>query len=372
MAVSLRFSCKLIPTVQVISHLKKKELFITFNGFPRSKCNFVGPSSRSVFLNEFLCKRHLGSVSSLQIKDENRLAENEIDLSSQTNENNWQQEGGRLNLQSVQPLYDDHKTCLSEIAKHSNNQVYFNNGNPNSIFMTSSNSLITEYEKRMILLSESSNTPAAEPPKNDSGRPTPEQLQNILDVLASNLPQLFTQPLEYRIYHQNLIFENNIRGTRTVGLYHYVKQIALLRIVGHLKFAYVKFDVLKITSHPEDGTVKVRWRIRGVSGLKVFLNFWKISLMNLKDSIEREQESWYDGFSTFIVNSEGKVYHVIVDKMQPDPEQKVDVVKPTLATKLALMLGLSPRDCGELSQLLATLSQSQCLADAMLPLDQIE
>lgn len=53
------------------------------------------------------------------------------------------------------------------------------------------------------------------------------------------------------------------------GIYHYVKQVALLRIIGHLKFAFVRFEILKITSHPEDGTVKVRWRITGISGLRV-------------------------------------------------------------------------------------------------------
>lgn len=41
--------------------------------------------------------------------------------------------------------------------------------------------------------------------------------------------------MDYTIYHPNLIFENNIRGTRTIGLFPYVKQIALLRTVGHLK-----------------------------------------------------------------------------------------------------------------------------------------
>ncbi|KAJ4446915.1 hypothetical protein ANN_13616 [Periplaneta americana] len=82
---------------------------------------------------------------------------------------------------------------------------------------------------------------------------------------TGTLPNLFIQPLDYTIYHQDLVFENNIRGTRTVGLYHYVKQVALLRTVGHLKFAYVKFEILKITMHPEDDTVRIRWRIRGIS-----------------------------------------------------------------------------------------------------------
>jgi hypothetical protein len=40
------------------------------------------------------------------------------------------------------------------------------------------------------------------------------------------------------------------------GLYHYVKQVALLRTVGHLKYAYVKLELLKITQHPDDNTVR--------------------------------------------------------------------------------------------------------------------
>lgn len=60
------------------------------------------------------------------------------------------------------------------------------------------------------------------------------------------------------------------------GIYHYVKQIALLRAVGHIRFAYVKLDVLKITMHKEDNTVKLRWRIRGISGLKVGKNYSKV------------------------------------------------------------------------------------------------
>jgi hypothetical protein len=34
--------------------------------------------------------------------------------------------------------------------------------------------------------------------------------------------------------------------------------LALLRTIGHLKYAYVKLEVLKISRHSEDMTVKVR------------------------------------------------------------------------------------------------------------------
>lgn len=98
------------------------------------------------------------------------------------------------------------------------------------------------------------------------------------------------------------------------GLYHYVKQVALMRTVGHLKFAYVKLEVLKITKHSDDNTVKVRWRVRGISALKVMLNFWKFKLWKLKEIFE-DQEAWYDGFSTFYVGSNGLVFKHVADKV---------------------------------------------------------
>lgn len=68
------------------------------------------------------------------------------------------------------------------------------------------------------------------------------------------------------------------------GLYHYVKQIALLRTVGHIKFAYVKFEILKITMDPDDNTVKIRWRVRGISAMKVFASSWISNRFNIIDS----------------------------------------------------------------------------------------
>lgn len=73
------------------------------------------------------------------------------------------------------------------------------------------------------------------------------------------------------------------------GIFPYVKQVALLRTVGHIKYAYVKFEVMKITKHTEDNTVRVRWRIRGISGLKVMLNFWKYKLWKIKEVFDSQE-----------------------------------------------------------------------------------
>ncbi|XP_055683170.1 uncharacterized protein C6orf136 homolog [Lutzomyia longipalpis] len=156
-------------------------------------------------------------------------------------------------------------------------------------------------------------------------RPNSEDLAKVFNVLRTTLPKLFVKPMDYSIYSPNLIFENNITGKRTVGLYHYVKQVALLRTVGHLKYAYVNFEVIKITQHPEDNTVRVRWRIRGISAFKVMFMFWKYKLWKLKETFEN-MDSWYDGFSTFYIGNDGLIIKHVADKMMPDDSREVNKV----------------------------------------------
>lgn len=98
------------------------------------------------------------------------------------------------------------------------------------------------------------------------------------------------------------------------GLLNYIKQVALLRTVGHLKYAYVKMEVLKITKHPEDYTIKVRWRVRGISAFQVMLMFWKFKLWKFNEMFDA-QESWYDGFSTFYIGENGLVVKHVADKV---------------------------------------------------------
>lgn len=125
-------------------------------------------------------------------------------------------------------------------------------------------------------------------PSNDSeGKPNPEQLAYVYNTLRTALPKLFVEIMDYKIYENDMIFENNIKGTRTVGLYNYMKQISVLRTIGHIRFAYVRLDILKITQNPEDSSVKVRWRIRGLSGLKVIVLFWKYKLWKIKEIFEK-------------------------------------------------------------------------------------
>ncbi|XP_015176601.1 PREDICTED: uncharacterized protein LOC107066467 [Polistes dominula] len=176
--------------------------------------------------------------------------------------------------------------------------------------------------------------------RNQEGRPSKEQLEHIFTCLRQDLPNFFIKTLDYTIYSPNLIFINNIKGSETKGIFNYMKQLTWIRTIGHLKFAYVKLDVLKITMNPEDDTIKVRWRISGITGLRALFTLWKFKLWKMKEALN-DAEVWYDGFSTYYVGADGKIYKHVMDKMMPDQSKLYDKEKPTeVATKLAMFVGL--------------------------------
>lgn len=135
----------------------------------------------------------------------------------------------------------------------------------------------------------------------------------MFERLRQTLPKTLVDSHDFSIYNPNLVFENNIRGKRTVwdffpnfsseeksksvywfiyssGLYPaYVTEVAKLRIYCHLKFAFVKFDVIKITKHEEDSTVKVRWRISGMTGTRVLFTFWRYKLWEMKKMFDQQE-----------------------------------------------------------------------------------
>ncbi|XP_037074172.1 uncharacterized protein C6orf136 homolog, partial [Pollicipes pollicipes] len=99
-----------------------------------------------------------------------------------------------------------------------------------------------------------------------------------------------------------------VAGDLAWGIVPYIKQCALLRIVGHIKFSYVTLQVLQSSAHPEDDSIRIRWRIRGVSALKSMLMFWKFNIFKLQNSIDEHGVDWYDGYSIFQVGGDGKIH----------------------------------------------------------------
>lgn len=61
------------------------------------------------------------------------------------------------------------------------------------------------------------------------------------------------------------------------GISMYILQSSFLVTIGHMKYAHIQFDIIKITQHPEEGTIKVRWRINGVKLRQAVFGFIKVS-----------------------------------------------------------------------------------------------
>lgn len=171
--------------------------------------------------------------------------------------------------------------------------------------------------------------------------PSKEQLVFVSNQLAKDLPAFFANPkFNINMYHANIVLEDNIRGKRFSGLNDYYLQTKLLYILGHLRFSYINLDVIRISIHPEDGSVKVRWKI-SVFRLR---RFWKIKLFSVASSIQAAKEPWIEGFSIYYVMGDGLVHKHIVDKMIPHPHQELKKLEPSRAVPAANPLACSNRN----------------------------
>lgn len=124
------------------------------------------------------------------------------------------------------------------------------------------------------------------------------------------------------MYHTNMVLEDNIRGRRYIGLDKYTKIVNLLKLSAHVRFVYVRFHILKMSKHPEDGTIRVRWRIAGLGMVRMIVRFIP-DKMWMKGNMDRAAPSWYDGLSTFYVDSNDLIYKHKVDTLDRDQEQKL-------------------------------------------------
>ncbi|CAL8143664.1 unnamed protein product [Orchesella dallaii] len=187
-------------------------------------------------------------------------------------------------------------------------------------------------------------SPQAQPKEDEKGssplqsdKPSLDDLQKVYNALQASLEKLFTHPMNYSVYHPDIVFIDNIRNIRTQGLAKYIQQVALLKTVGHVKFAFVRFEIINMSMSHEEGRITVRWRIKGLSGLRVMLKFWKFRLWKWQE-IMNHQETWYDGISYFDVGGDAKIFQHLADKVMEDKNREVDA-KPRGNIPLAAKLG---------------------------------
>lgn len=160
-------------------------------------------------------------------------------------------------------------------------------------------------------------------PDNSTSRPNIDQLRQVQDNLSEGIQHVFVKRHNYRMYRQDVVFENNffLKSYKTRGILRYAVEIAKFRVYVHFKYANVRMEVLKATVSEEEGSVMVRWRAKGIPQARAFM-FWKFLPWKYAKSQNVEAE-WIDGFSTFLVDSDSFIYKHKLDRVIPEEEKEV-------------------------------------------------
>jgi len=168
---------------------------------------------------------------------------------------------------------------------------------------------------------------------NSEKEATPEtpgpDLDKVAYSLSFELGNAFVHQMDWRLYHPKLVFEDRIRGRRYEGLIDYVKFVNVVKFIAHIKFVYVRFEVLDITKHREDNSIGVRWRIAGLGVTRMFIRYipdkmWRRGNMN------KVAPTWYDGYSTFYVDNDNLIYKHIADRRKPDKDKEALAANPVV------------------------------------------
>lgn len=145
------------------------------------------------------------------------------------------------------------------------------------------------------------------PPRGDSEEE--QKLALMYERLRIELPGFFRKSHDYSMYSLDVEFVNGLLNTKTRGRVLYQLSLTLWRLLCLCYYADARLEVLKLTKHPEDGTVQARWRLRGLPFHSLLLRFYLRDKSHLFRSV--------DAFSTFYIGQDGLIHCHKVEKVMP-------------------------------------------------------
>ncbi|XP_050173899.1 uncharacterized protein C6orf136 homolog isoform X2 [Myiozetetes cayanensis] len=155
-----------------------------------------------------------------------------------------------------------------------------------------------------------------------------EHLAVMHEKLRHELPNFFLKIPDYGLYSQDVEFINHLLHLHTRGRPMYQLAVALCKALAWGYFASLRLEVLALTRHPEDWSVRARWRLTGVPLHLLLLCFYRRDKRQLLRS--------YDAFSTFFLNSQGLIRCHRVDKLMPAPTAVPEAKKLLVAAAVAV------------------------------------
>ncbi|KAK2510530.1 hypothetical protein Q9233_017650, partial [Columba guinea] len=96
-----------------------------------------------------------------------------------------------------------------------------------------------------------------------------------LDDAIPQLPNFFLKIPDYGLYSPDVEFINPVLRLHTRGRPMYAVAVALCRAVAWGYFASVRLEVLALTRHREDWSLRARWRLTGLPLHLCLLRFYR-------------------------------------------------------------------------------------------------
>ena len=113
----------------------------------------------------------------------------------------------------------------------------------------------------------------------------------------------------------------------------YIKDIHLTKIRAHIKYVYVRPQILSLLKNEKESTIRVDWRYVGLSTLRLVIRFIPDKLWH-RANMDRAAKVWSQGSSTFYLDDNGKIFKLIVNKyIEASDEETVDNKKTTVSHK---------------------------------------
>lgn len=163
----------------------------------------------------------------------------------------------------------------------------------------------------------------------EGDREREERLALMYERLRMELPSFFMKSHDYTMYSNDMEFINGLMNTKTRGRVVYQLTLSLWRLLCLCYYAEARLEVLKLTKHAEDGTIKARWRIRGLPFFSLLLRFYRKDKSHLYRS--------YDAFSTFYIGQDGLIHCHKVEKVMPAAPPVLPRVTSLLAGALVAL-----------------------------------
>ncbi|VDO52624.1 unnamed protein product [Onchocerca flexuosa] len=147
---------------------------------------------------------------------------------------------------------------------------------------------------------------------NGKGKRGPEmfQLEHIRKRLEITAPRFFREQPDYTFYRPDVVYRDEIFQMTITGRDKLMIYFGSISVMCLFAFPHIEMEVLNILPISEDGTVRLRWRIKHVSLSRALLN-----PMLFKYEYRIKKLKWYDGLTIFYVGEDGLVYRVITRRV---------------------------------------------------------